>query len=163
LYQIKKTKEGQVPEKIITKKNNITKKWIMILGAGFHQIPIIKTAKLMGLKVIAVDSDKNAPGFSISDENYNIDVMEFEKILQVAREKKISGITTMFSNLGMRTVAYVADKMNLKSIPSKAAQIATNKKYIKEYLKKEKVPVPKGFSVSSINQALKRIKVDVVY
>lgn len=158
LNQLKeKTEEGQGSERPGSKNNNVVKKWIMILGAGLDQVPIIKTAKSMGLKVIAVDGDKNAPGFFISDEGYNIDVMESEKILQIAREKKINGITTMVSNLGMRTVAYVADKMNLKSIPPEAAQIATDKKDIKEYLKKEKVPVPEGFSVSSIDQALKKI------
>lgn len=140
----------------ISKENRETK-CVMILGAGFDQVAMIKAAKALGLKVIAVDSDKNAPGFFISDENYILDVMESEKILQIAREKKIDGITTMVSNLGMRTVAYVADKMNLISIPLKSAQIATDKKEIKEYLKQGNVPVPEGFSASSIDYAMEKI------
>jgi biotin carboxylase len=138
-------------------KKDITEKWIMILGGGLHQIPIIKTAKTMGLKVIVIDNDKNSPGFFIADESYDIDVMEYEKILQIAKSKNIIGITTMVSNLGMRTVAYVAEKMNLKSISLKSARIATDKKEIKKYLKKEKVPVSEGFSVSSTSEALKRV------
>jgi biotin carboxylase len=130
---------------------------IMILGAGFDQVAMIKAARALGLKVIAVDSDKNAPGFFIADEHYVLDVMEYEKILEIAREKKIDGITTMVSNLGMRTVAYVADKMNLIAIPLKAAQIATDKKEIKEYLKIGGVPVPEGFSAPSIEYAMDKI------
>jgi len=129
-------------------------KWIMILGAGFDQLMIIKTAKAMGLKVVAVDSDKNAPGFRMCDESHNVDIMDFDKVLNIAREKNIAGITTMVSNLGMRTVAYVADKMNLPSISPKAAQAATDKKQIKELLQKGGVPIPEGFSVSSYEEAL---------
>jgi biotin carboxylase len=140
----------------IGKKNNKSK-CVMILGAGFDQVAMIKAAKALGLKVIAIDSDKNAPGFFISDENYILDVMESEKILQIAREKKIDGITTMVSNLGMRTVAYVANNMNLISIPLKAAQIATDKKEIKEYLKQGNVSVPEGFSAHSIDYAMEKI------
>lgn len=132
-------------------------KWVMVLGAGFDQLLIIETAKSMGFKVVAVDANKNAPGFRMCDESCNVDVMDKERVLRVAREKNISGITTMVSNLGMRTVACVADKMNLKSISPQAAQIATDKKAIKEYLKKGGVPVPEGFSASSYEQALKRI------
>lgn len=138
-------------------KENKESKCIMILGAGFDQVAMIKAAKALDIKVITVDSDKNAPGFFISDENYILDVMESEKILQIAREKKIDGITTMVSNLGMRTVAYVADKMNLISIPLKAAQIATDKKEIKEYLKNGNVAVPEGFSAYSIDYAMDKI------
>ncbi|MGM0366872.1 MAG: ATP-grasp domain-containing protein [Actinomycetota bacterium] len=152
-----KTRGSQQSEDLNALKDRGSQKCIMILRAGFDQVPMIRAAKAMGLKVIAVDSDKNAPGFFIADENYNLDVMESEKILKIAREKKIDGITTMVSNLGMRTVAYVAGKMNLKSIPLKAAQIATDKKEIKEYLEKGKVPVPGGFCFSSEKQAVKTI------
>jgi biotin carboxylase len=142
-------------------KNNLKdpfpKKVVMILGASIDQVPMIKTAKLANLKVITVDSDKDAPGVFISDEHHQIEVMEADRILQIAKEKKIDGITTMVSNLGMRTVAYVSEKMGLPSISVKAAQIATDKKFIKEYLKKEKVPVPDGFIVSTIDEALELV------
>ncbi len=132
-------------------------KWIMILGAGFDQLMIIKTAKSMGLKVVVVDRDKDAPGFRMCDESHNVDIMDFDKVLNISREKKISGITTMVSNLGMRTVAYVAEKMNLPSIPPKAAQAATDKKTIKKLLKEGGVPIPEGFSASSYEEALDRL------
>jgi biotin carboxylase len=57
----------------------------------------------------------------------------------------------------MRTVAYVAEKMNLISIPLKSALIATDKKEIKEYLRRGNVPVPGGFSASSIDYAIEKI------
>jgi len=40
---------------------------IIILGAGIMQIPVIKTAKQMGLNVIAVDKNPDAPGFKYAD------------------------------------------------------------------------------------------------
>ncbi len=135
-------------------KKTTNKKCLMVLGASFDQVPMIKTAKLMGLRVLSVDSDKNAPGFFMSDESYHIDVMDEEKVLEIAKKEKIDGITTMVSNLGMRTVAFVADKMGLKAIPPQAAQIATDKTEIKKNLINGNVAVPKGVSVASMDQAL---------
>jgi len=40
-------------------------KTILILGAGIEQTTAIKLAKEMGLKVIAVDGNPNAPGLKI--------------------------------------------------------------------------------------------------
>jgi biotin carboxylase len=149
-------KRSETPSGKTPKKDN-TQKSIMILGAGFDQFPMLETAKSMGLRVIAVDADKNAPGFYISDLNYTADVMDSKKILDIARENNIGGITTMVSNLGMRTVAFVAEKMGLVSISQKAAQKATDKKYIKEYLMEAGVAVPAGIYATSVNEALESI------
>ncbi len=133
-------------------------KTIMILGASYDQIPMIEKANEKGLKVISIDGDIDAPGFAIVEEHYCVDVMDSDKILEIAKKKQIDGITTMVSNLGMRTVAYVANEMNLPAIPIESANTATDKDEIKETLKKGNVPVPKGVSCRHYEEAKEKAK-----
>ena len=44
-------------------------KKLMIMGAGIYQVPLIKTAKRMGIHTIAVSIPGNYPGFALADEN----------------------------------------------------------------------------------------------
>jgi biotin carboxylase len=130
----------------------------MILGASYDQIPMIEKANEKGLQVISIDGNCEAPGFAIADEHYCVEVMDSEKVLEIARQKKIDGITTMVSNLGMRTVAYVASQMNLSSIPLESARAATDKVEIKKILQKGGVPVPKGIGCRHYEEAKEKIK-----
>lgn len=131
---------------------------IMILGASYDQIPMIEKANEKGLHVISIDGDIDAPGFAIVDEHYCVDVMNSEKVLEIARKKQIDGITTMVSNLGMRTVAYVANEMNLPAIPVESANTATDKDEIKKTLKKGNVPVPGGIPCRYFEDAKEKAK-----
>ena len=45
-------------------------KKIMILGAGIYQVPLIKTAKKLGLYTIVVSIPGNYPGFELADKVY---------------------------------------------------------------------------------------------
>ena len=45
-------------------------KKIMILGAGIYQVPLIETAKRMGLYTIVVSIPGNYPGFALADKVY---------------------------------------------------------------------------------------------
>ncbi len=128
-------------------------KCLMVLGASFDQIPMIETARAMGLEVIALDANDNAPGFNLAHETHCVDVMDSERALEIAKRKNIRGITTMVSNLGMRTVAYVAENLGLQAISTRAAGKATDKKTIKEALIKGGIPVPQGNSCSGLAEA----------
>ena len=69
-------------------------KKIMILGAGIYQVPLIKTAKRMGLYTIVVSIPGNYPGFALADKVYYENTVDDEKILEIARAEQIDGIVT---------------------------------------------------------------------
>ena len=102
-------------------------KKVMILGAGIYQVPIIKKAMEMGFETIAVSPDGNYPGLKIADKVYNIDVRDGEAILKIAREEGICGITTDQTDIAVRTVAYVAEKMGIPGIGFECAKLFTDK------------------------------------
>jgi biotin carboxylase len=127
-------------------------KKIMIIGAGILQLPAIVKAKEMGLKVIAIDMDPNAPGFKISDEFIQLSTIDVENVLKKALEVKPDAVMTLASDMPIRTVAVVGKKCNLKTISFETALNATDKGRMRKRLKEMNVPVPNFYIVSNIEQ-----------
>lgn len=134
-------------------------KKIMILGASLLQLPAIKKAQEMGLQVIAVDMDPNAVGFKepgvISEIISTIDT---EKILLAAKKHQIDGITTICTDLPMRSVARVCRELGLPGISEEAAFNATNKAAMRKCLKDKGVPVPNFIIVNTKDEYLQAVK-----
>lgn len=107
-------------------------KKIMILGAGVYQVPLIETARRMGLHTIVVSIDGNYPGFAIADQIYYEDTTDYETILKIARDEDIDGIITAGTDVAVITVGKVCDELGLSGISFEAAQIASNKLQMKD-------------------------------
>ena len=107
-------------------------KKILIVGAGFLQVPLIKKAKECGLYTIAVDGDQNAPGFFYADEWECIDITDETQCLEYAKEKEINGVITAATDYGILTVARIAETMNLPGISYEIAKTVKNKYLIRK-------------------------------
>lgn len=121
----------------------------MILGASKLQLPAIVSAKKMGHEVISVDKDPNAIGFNYSDIALTISTVDTESILLAAHKHDIDAIMTIASDMPMRTVATVAESMNLIGISKETAMLATNKLKMREVLLEKNVSSPKFYKVDS--------------
>lgn len=106
-------------------------KKIMILGAGIYQVPLIKTAKKLGIQSIAVSIPVNYPGFELADKVYYENTTDCDKILEIAREEQIDGVVTAGTDVAVITIGKVCDELNLCGLSFDAAQIATNKLLMK--------------------------------
>ena len=104
----------------------------MILGAGTYQVPLIQTAKDMGLYTIVVSRPGNYQGFALADKVYELDTRDQEGILQAAREEKIDGICTSGTDVAVATIGYVCEQLGLSGIPLSAGEILTYKSKGKE-------------------------------
>jgi biotin carboxylase len=102
-------------------------KTIMIIGAGLGQIPAIKKGKELGLRVIVVDRDLQAPGMDMADISLVIDVADLDGVLNAARDHGIDGIMTMQSDLPVPTVGYVNDQLGLPGVSLEVANWCSNK------------------------------------
>lgn len=137
-------------------------KKIMILGAGVYQVPLILTAKRMGLYTIVVSISGDYPGFALADKVYEIDTRDKEAILEVALLEKIEGICTSGTDVAVITIGYVCEKMGLNGIPFNAAKIVTDKAIMKETFSKGGVNVAKGNRAYSVEEA-KKIALEIGY
>lgn len=102
-------------------------KKILILGAGVYQVPLIKTAKRLGLYTIAASIPGNYPGFKEADKVIYENTVDCDAILKVAAEEKIDGIVTAGTDVAVITIGRVCDALSLRGLSGNAAEIASNK------------------------------------
>ena len=107
-------------------------KKLLILGAGTYQVPLIKTAKRLGIYTIVSSIHGNYPGFELADKVYYENTTDFGKILNIARRENIDGIVTAGTDVAVITIGKVCDTLGLRGLSYEAAEIATDKLHMKE-------------------------------
>lgn len=127
-------------------------KKIMILGASIYQVPLIRTAKRMGLYTIVASIPGEYPGFALADKVYYINTVDKEAILEAAREEKIDGICTTGTDVAVATIGYVCEKMGLAGVSEAAAMRATDKAMMKEAFSRQDVSAARFKKVRSLEE-----------
>lgn len=120
----------------------MNQKKLMILGASKLQLPAIVKAKEKGLYVIALDMNKNSVGVDYADEFYEISTIDVENIMRKAEDLNIDGIMTLATDMPMRAVATVGERLGLNTINYETAIRATDKAKMREQLSYYDVPIP---------------------
>lgn len=126
----------------------------MVIGGSFDQLPMIRKGQELGYRTLAVDGNKDAPGMSSADEALVIDTSDLAAVTDAARRYQISGICTMATNLGPRTVAHVAAQLGLPAISAAAAENATDKSAMKACCVAAGIPIAGGETCDSVEGAL---------
>lgn len=120
-------------------------KKLMVLAAGLLQIPVIKKAHEMGVYVIAVDDDPNAPGMALADKAIVPGgLMNEEKLVAIAKEEQIDGVIHPCSEVAMNVMGRINDELHLSGISKEMAIRATNKHLMREAFEKYGAPSPKS-------------------
>ena len=109
-------------------------KKVLVIGAGVNQCPVIKIAKDFGYYVISVTPKGNYPGMALSDEVFDCDIFDKERVLEFAKEKGIDGVLTDQSDNTVMTAAYVAEQLGLPGFGYEAAISMTDKHKMREVL-----------------------------
>lgn len=117
----------------------------MVLAAGLLQIPVIKKAREMGIYVVAVDDDPNAPGMALADKAIVPGgLMNEEKLVAIAKEEQIDGVIHPCSEVAMNVMGRINDELHLSGISKEMAISATNKHLMREAFEKYGAPSPKS-------------------
>ena len=111
-------------------------KKILILGAGIYQVPLIKTAKRLGIYTIVASIPGDYPGFELADKVYYENTTDYAKILSIARRETIDGIITTGTDVAVITIGRVCDTLGLTGLGFKSAEIATDKLLMKSCYEK---------------------------
>ncbi len=131
-------------------------KKLMVLAAGLLQIPVIKKAHEMGVYVIAVDDDPNAPGMALADKAIVPGgLINEEKLLAIAKEEQIDGVIHPCSEVAMSVMGRINDEMHLSGISKEMAIRATNKHLMREAFEKYGAPSPKSILTKDEEDAWK--------
>ena len=132
-------------------------KKLLVIGGGRWQIPLVKKIKSMGHYVICTNLYENSPAFKYSDESYVIDILDIEKNLKLAKDKKVDAVLSDQTDLAVKTVAIISEKLGLKTIGIKTAELFTNKSLMRKELKFPNLKHPKNLIIKK-EKDLKNIK-----
>lgn len=128
-------------------------KTLLIVGAGFGQVPAIKKAIELGLDVIVIDKNPNAIGMNMVEKSFPIDIIDENSVLKLAEEHNIDGIMTMQTDLPIPTIGIVNDKLNLNGISYECALNCSHKTRTRIKLLEKGVEQPKFKIISDLNSA----------
>ncbi len=141
-----------------------TTKRLCVIGGGLFQVPLIKTARSLGLEVAVTDYNPEAEGMRLADHPLVVSTRNIELTLNAVRELHatcpLDGVLTAGTDAS-KTVAAVADALHLPGIPYEVAERATDKIKMRERLLQKGVPVP-GFrpvwNLDDARRALEELK-----
>jgi len=115
-------------------------KKILVPGAGIGQVIVIRKAREMGLTTVVVSPQGEYPGFQYADIIYHEDVRNKEKVLEIARKEKISGIASDQNNIPVETMGFIAEALDLTGNSYDTSKIYCRKDLMRERCKEIGVP-----------------------
>jgi biotin carboxylase len=122
-------------------------KTILFVGAGRNQRRAIQRVRELGVHVVAVDKNADAPGFADADAHEAVDFADAEAVAVVARANGVDGVMTLAADRAVPIVARVAELVGLPGIGSDAAHLATNKIAMRRAFAEQGVPQPRYAAV----------------
>jgi biotin carboxylase/NAD(P)H-dependent flavin oxidoreductase YrpB (nitropropane dioxygenase family) len=136
-------------------------KHLLIIGGGVFQVPAIKTAKSMGLKVVVTDYNREAEGMLLADYPIEVSTRNINLTVNIAkqfhRSCPLDGVMTVGTDAS-QTVAAVADALNLPGIPFEVAERATDKIKMRQVLKGRGVPIPDFRPIWTLEECQKAVQ-----
>jgi len=122
-------------------------KTILFVGAGRNQRRAIRRVRELGVRVVAVDKNADAPGFADADAHEAVDFADAEAVAVVGRAHGADGVMTLAADRAVPIVARVAELLGLPGIGSDAAHLATNKIAMRRAFAEQGVPQPRYAAV----------------
>ena len=93
-----------------------------------------------------------------ADKSLEISTNDIDRVIEAAAENDIDAILTLATDLPVRTVAAVVERLGLVGISVDTAFKATNKILMREALRENNVPVPNFYKCTSKEEFLDAVK-----
>ncbi len=142
--------------------NNIDESsvWLLCIGAGPEQEGGIIAAKKMGYKVLAIDYNPNAEGFSLADDHRVIDIKDKAEILGLSTAFNIAGVIPVPLGRYLTSVGYINDALNLIGPSEKTCHICTDKTAFYQAVQNSDILTPIQISYNSLEEAKLNVEVE---
>ena len=132
-------------------------KTLLVLAAGPLQLPAITTARRLGLRVVALDGDPNAPGLALADVGRVVNLLDPDACLAVARAERVDGAIHICSEVAMASLGRINQELGLHGIDMATAVRATNKAQMRRAFEQGRAPSPLSVAVHTLAEALSAV------
>ena len=125
---------------------------VLFVGAGRHQRRAILRARELGLGVVAVDRNPDAPGLADADEAEVVDFQDVGRVAEAGRRHGVDGVLTVSADRAVPVVAAVAEELGLPGIGRATAHLMTHKVAMRRRLAEAGVPQPAFAAVRTLHE-----------
>jgi len=131
-------------ENDINSTTRLKKKKLLILGANPETVPLIETAKKMGVYVLVTDYNPKAFAKPFADKSFNVDGMDVSGLVNLAQQEKIDGVLVGVADRLIVPYQKVCDALGLPCYGTKEqCEIFSDKyKFNQVCLKYDITPIP---------------------
>lgn len=127
---------------------------IIVLPGTRWQIPLIKKLKNRGFYVVVLDYYENQPAYEYGDEYRVVDILDKEKVLEIAKEYDVLAVISDECDIATPTIAWVSEQLHKPSIGMDMAELYTNKYKMRKFGQENGFSVPIFFKCSCVEEAI---------
>src|ERR687886_1891459 len=125
---------------------------VLFVGAGRHQRHAIRQARELGLRVVAVDRNRESLGLGEADVAEVVDFMDVRAVTEVGRRHAVDGVLTVSADRAVPIVAAVAEALGLPGIGTETAHLMTHKVAMRRRFAEAGVPQPAFSAVRTLHE-----------
>jgi biotin carboxylase len=129
-----------------------TEETVLFVGAGRHQRRALQRVKELGVRLVTVDRNPEAPGLEIADFAEVVDFADVEAVGEVGRRHGVDGVMTFAADRAVPVVAGVAEALGLPGIGTETAHLMTNKIAMRRRLADVGVPQPRFAAIRHVRE-----------
>ena len=143
--------------------NNLVGKKLLVLGANVESIPLIETAKKLGVYVYVTDFNPNAPAKKYADKSFDVDGLNIHGLVELCETEKIDGVIVGVADRLIHSYYELCSILNLPCYASKEqCDYFTNKLKFNELCYKYDINTTPNFNNDFLDiKARKSIKYPV--
>jgi biotin carboxylase len=127
------------------------KRTLLVLGGSSDQLFLIRTARALGLAVLCVDGDPDAPGLAEADDCGVVSTRDVPALRAFLAGRALDGVLTMGSDIP-DVVAALAAHFSLPGPSVETARLATDKLAMKQRFAERGVPIPWFAAVRTLGE-----------
>ena len=127
---------------------------VIVLPGTKWQIPLVKKLKSKGYRVVVLDCYDNQPAYKYADEYYLVDILDKEKVYEIAKHYSALAVISDECDIATPTVSWVSEKLGKPSIGCKLAELYTNKYQMRVFAKEHGLPTPLFEKCYSVTDAI---------
>lgn len=126
--------------------------WLVAVGAGRWQLSGIRAAMDLGIKVLALDGNADAPGLELADMGLVVDIVDSSAVINSVKESGItpSGAIAFVNESGMRSAAALRDEFNMPGPSAEVIYRLTNKVAQRVAWQKAGLPCPRWSAATNL-------------
>jgi biotin carboxylase len=129
-----------------------TEETVLFVGAGRHQRRALQRVKELGVRLVAVDRNPDAPGLEIADVGEVVDFADVAAVADVGCRHEVNGVMTFAADRAVPVVAGVAGALGLPGIGAETAHLMTNKIAMRRRLADAGVPQPRFAAIRHVRE-----------